>query len=244
MHTMFRTTWLALLASAGLALLACGDDDGGQNDTTANPSFDNWGCNRKLCDWKTLDGSIDKTSTWHKLDLAVSLLESNTLISQVLDLNEKKAPCIVFDTLSDVGEEAFVSIRLDFNDDGIVDTTQQVSPLRWQSLPWVVRAPVAYDSMRLSILKEGEGRAVLAQMRMVVRSECPGEPLRLENASVCSRGDVCKSGFCSAGYCQACLAPPCVSTPAPKPPDAGSADAGIPSVLIPVTSLTPDAGSE
>jgi hypothetical protein len=203
-------TWVLGPALAGCAT------QGNDGAAVADPSFEHW-CDSHLCDWRTDEGSYERTGTWHKKDLAVSFLDTPTTISQLLKLDGENAPCILFDTIADVVLEAQVSLALDFNDDGIPDIEQQIAVLHWQPVPFVVRAPVAYDGVRVSVTKNGTGRAVLAQMRVVVQPHCSGNPLTLDANSVCTVDAVCKSGRCEDGHCQPCSAGNCASlTPAPE----------------------------
>jgi hypothetical protein len=196
---MLRSLHLERRGYALAVLVAWGCSDMGSEGSSLDPSFDNW-CDRNLCDWTTRQGQIAKVSTWHESDLGVSFVETPTEISQLLKLNAEHAPCLLFDTIADVVPEADVSILIDFNDDG-VDEEQQVSVLRWKSVPFPVRAPVAYESVRVSVIKRGEGRAVLALMRVVSQSNCTSSPLPLAPDSKCSQDAVCSSGRCLEGRC-------------------------------------------
>lgn len=206
MSTKYLLPFCALL---GASLLACGD--AADDAPFSNGTFDNW-CDAGPCNWVTRQGAIERTKTWHKDDLGVSFVETPTEITQRFTLNATRAPCILFDTIADVAPEARVSMLLDFNDDGIVDVKQTISALRWKSVPFPVRAPVAYDKVRLSVIKEGTGRAVLAQMRVVPQYVCVGEPFTLKGGSVCSQNEVCTSGHCVAGLCDDCAEEACEPT--------------------------------
>jgi hypothetical protein len=197
---MLRSLQLERCGYALAVLVAWGCADAGKDSEALDPSFDNW-CDRNLCDWTTRQGQIAKVSTWHESDLGVSFVETPTEISQLLKLNAERAPCLLFDTIADVAPEADVSILIDFNDDGIPDDEQQVAVLRWKSVPFSVRAPVAYENVRVSVIKRGEGRAVLALMRVVSQSNCSSSPLPLDPNSKCSQDAVCSSGRCLEGRC-------------------------------------------
>lgn len=188
--------WVCVLAA--LLALGCGASDEASSDFTSNPSFDDW-CDRNLCDWTTTRGRIEQASTWHDEDLGVSFVETPTEISQLLDLSAERATCLLFDTIADVVPSAEVSILMDFNDDGIQDDEQKIPAVRWKSVQFVVRTPVAYEGMRLNVIKRGEGRAVLALMRVVSQSNCT--PLTLRDGSKCSQDAVCVSGLCQEGRC-------------------------------------------
>jgi hypothetical protein len=190
---------LGWLACALICACANGDDAAG-SDFPANPSLDLW-CDEHLCDWETRQGAIARVGTWHEGDLAVSFERTPTEITQLLESKHEESVCFLFDTIADAPAEARMSLVLDFNDDGIPDITQQFSALRWRSVPFPVRTPVAYDSLRLSVIKEGTGRAVLAQMRVVPQRDCSGRPLTLGADSICSRDEVCTSGRCEQQRC-------------------------------------------
>jgi hypothetical protein len=168
----------------------------------SNPSFDEW-CDQHLCEWETRQGAIAQVATWHQKDLAVSFEETPTEISQLLEHKQEGSLCFLFDTIADAAPGAEMSVVLDFNDDGFADLEQRISTLRWKSVPFPVRTPVAYDGLRLSIVKKGTGRAVLAQMRVAVQPECSGSPLTLGAGSRCSRNEVCTSGRCEQQHCSA-----------------------------------------
>jgi hypothetical protein len=197
----------------GALLGACADSDEASGD---NPSFDDW-CDDHLCAWQTVTGRVAPTGTWHRQDLAAEFLDSPTEITQVIAPKLPSPPCLQFDTIADVGPEAFMSLKVDFNDDGSWEVEQQITDLSWQSVPFTVRAPGLYLKLRVSVIKEGRGRAVLAQLRMVPRSYCVGAPLNLKDGSACSQDAVCASGHCLEGYCQSCDGDACMSlTPAPR----------------------------
>jgi hypothetical protein len=213
MQEKLRMTRLTWIFSGALPLFGCaGADDAAAS--VGNPSFDHWGCENSLCDWNT-SGSIEQTSTWHKHDLAVAFLEENAQIWQHIEIDEDNGSCIVFDTIADVAPEALVYLHVDFNDDGVRDLRQQITGSGWQSKPFVARTPVAYDGLRLSIVKEGTGHAVLAQIRLLARFNCAGAPFTLAEDSLCSSNEVCTSGRCVASHCQPCTDGSCTSlTPA------------------------------
>lgn len=218
--TEWATSWRWRIKLACAIGVACGDD-GAKSDEAIDPSFEHW-CDQHLCDWQTLQGAIAKTRTWHAQDLAVSFLETPTEITQLLEGEQGISTCLLFDTIADVAPEAQMSVVLDFNDDGVPDVTQQIPVLPWKSVPIVVRTPLAYRGLRVSVVKRGTGRAVLAQMRVAPQANCAAEALTLADGSVCAVDQVCKSGRCEQGRCL------------PRAGGTARIDA----------SLTPDAGSE
>ncbi len=185
---------------AVLVALGCASEDAKDGLSPANPGFDDW-CERNLCDWTTTQGRIEPARTWHANDLGVSLIETPTEISQLLEKSVEDSGCLLFDTIADVAPEAEVSIMLDFNDDGFVEREQTFSGVRWRSVTFPVRTPVAYQGLRVSIIKRGQGRAVLALMRVVAQSNCTSAPLTLKDGSKCSQDAVCKSDRCVEARC-------------------------------------------
>ena len=170
-------------------------------------SFENW-CEGSLCEW-TSQGGVRKADTWHSEDLAVAFLTPGSSVSQLL--NSNAAHCFLFDTITDVQPQAQLTLLLDFNDDGTPDFEQQLAGVNWKSVLIVVPAPVEYQNVRFTVVKKGEGRAVLAQLRAVSRGDCGGEPTRLRDGSTCSADDVCEANHrCLAGRCSSL---PAVSRP-------------------------------
>lgn len=192
--------WRSIMLLRCTLLLACAAGDDEKSDSPANPSFDDW-CERNLCDWMTRQGRIEPAATWHAHDLGVSLIETPTEISQLLEKPVEEGGCLLLDTVADVAPEADVSILLDFNDDGFVEKQQAISAVRWRSVQFPVRTPVAYQGLRVSVVKRGKGRAVLALMRIVRQSQCESAALTLAPGSKCSQDAVCDSGRCLEGRC-------------------------------------------
>lgn len=185
---------LALLVTLGCS------DSGRENDALIDPSFDDW-CERNLCDWTTRQGRIEPATTWHVSDLGVSFVETPTEISQLLEKEVEVGGCLLFDTIADVAPEADVSILLDFNDDGFQEEEQRITGVRWRSVTFPVRTPVAYQGLRVSVIKRGAGRAILALMRIIPQSNCTSAALTLKDGSKCSQDAVCTSGLCLEGRC-------------------------------------------
>jgi hypothetical protein len=184
---------LACIASA-LWMAACASGD---TEPASEDSFDRW-CGQVLCDWETV-GRTAPVATWHPDDLGVSLLDTDTQISR-LERNSR-VRCFLFDMIAHVETEARLVLQLDFNDDKSPDFEQQVPNVPWQTWPFEVHAPIEYDGVRFILRKKGEGLAVVAQLRVLDRGECAGEPLTLQDGSPCQTGDVCTSGSCVAGSC-------------------------------------------
>lgn len=175
--------------------VACGDSS---DPLFGDPTFDDW-CDNELCDWDRIGtGRIARVSTWHAKDTGVSFLDPSSQISQ--RLGGEPYPCFQLDTIADI-DGASLEIRVDYNDDGIIDFRQQVADARWQSVTFPLPAPVDYDGATFSVRKEGAGRAVLAQLRVLPQDECSVGPLKLATMSVCSLDEVCQSGSCVDRRC-------------------------------------------
>lgn len=211
-----RGAWLLI---AALQLGACADDDPG--GTTVESSFDTW-CGKVLCDWDTDRGQIEPVPTWHTADLGVSFVSTSSQISQLLTTSVTR--CFLFDMIARVETEARLVLRLDFNDDQLIDFEQLVPDVPWETWPFVVQAPIEYDGVRFILHKQGEGLAVVAQLRVLDQGDCAGDPLTLQAGSPCQSGAVCKSGSCAGGLCQQCAEGACADDP--------------------VTSLAPPGGAE
>jgi hypothetical protein len=106
--------------------------------------------------------------------------------------------------IAHVETQARLVLQLDFNDDGLIDVEQSVPAVPWRTWPFEVHAPVEYDGVRFILRKQGEGLAVVAQLRVLDRGACKGDPLTLQAGSPCRSGAVCKSGSCVAGSCAPC----------------------------------------
>ncbi len=181
----------------------------GCDDVVKDATFRMW-CGEGLCAWTTEAGSIRRAPTWHKKDYGVELVSVPTVISQTV--TDKTPKCLEFSTIADVETKAQVSIGLDFNADGTIDYEQPIAATGWRETKTLVTAPLRYDGIRFVIAKKGEGRAVLAQMRVQSRTECSGPPVVLENlplgspCAVGGDGAECVSGICCVGLCAECCA--------------------------------------
>jgi hypothetical protein len=135
-----------------------------------DPSFDRW-CGEQLCDWDVEVGQIERVGSWHKRDYAVSFLEAPTRISQLSRLFVANS-CLRFDLIADVDASARMVLRVDYNDDGIAEEEQYVNEADWQTTSFVIHTPRSFGKVRFSFEKQGEGRAVLAQMWVDTDSSC------------------------------------------------------------------------
>jgi hypothetical protein len=180
-----------------LWLAACAESA----DLSSNSSFDRW-CEGGPCAWQTDDGWVKAVGTWHPKDLGVSFEATPSQISQFQPKSSFR--CFLVDMVADVEAKARLVLRLDFNDDGVIDFEQQVPDVRWKTWPFVVRAPLDYQGLRFIVRKQGPGRAVLAQLRVVPESGCAGDRIQFQDGSSCRTHAVCQSGLCAEGHCQRC----------------------------------------
>jgi hypothetical protein len=202
------------LLSLCLLSLACADDDPDGGGQFPNTSLDNW-CEQNLCDWRTDVGTIERVETWHQYDYGASFVASPTQISLATKQNQHR--CFEIDAIADIAADANLEIGVDYNDDGHVERRQRIQLVGWKSAPFRVPAPVAYDSLRVTVRKEGTGRAVLGLLRLTPMEPC-GEPPTFDNGSRCTTDAVCTSGHCVAALCQFCPADDCTGVA----PDGGA----------------------
>ena len=193
--------WLrCALVFTAFAVVACDDEF-----LLEDVSFDKW-CGDELCFWTVDSGKIRQVATWHKEDTGVELVGSGAQISQVS--RSRSVDCIAFELISDVQPGARVVIELDFNDDGTVDFENVLPAQRWTPSEFQIRAPTRYHGFRLSVRKQGAGRAVVAQLGVHEDLEytCAGKPLSLEpqgEGAACESDDECEAG-CVQNVCTTC----------------------------------------
>ncbi len=215
----FRLASLAVFVFAGLGLGARGCD----NDILSDPTFHLW-CGESLCDWKVETGSVRRAPTWNEKDYGVELASTPTAISQTVTDSPK---CILFTTVADVEPSAQVTLGLDFNEDGTIDTQQPIAATGFHSVQIQVSPPEYYSGIRFVIQKSGAGKAVLAQMRAQGTTDCSAPPLVLADQPLgtpCENihPEACHSGVCCGGLCAECCLEPYVLPPASDAPDAGA----------------------
>jgi hypothetical protein len=188
------------------ALLACTTLLGACLDLTRDPSFDRW-CGEQLCNWQLDEGRIERVPSWYGRDYAVKLLETPTQLSQLSE--SSLVQCIAFTLIVDSEASAKLSLQLDFNDDGRVDYVRELPALRWKRVGFSVHAPENYKKLRFIVRKEGEGRAVLAQLRAQQSDPCTGPRVELTDlrpGAPCSQDAQCSSELCTEQRCSDCRA--------------------------------------
>lgn len=163
---------LVTLAALCLLLAAC-------DDVLENYNFQNW-CGERLCDWTLEEGDYERVSTWHEGDYGVSFLQSPTTLSQAVPDTSLPSGCMRFEIVSHVESDAEFRLELDFDDDGSVEVERTLEHANWERTVFFVNPPVDYTSVRILVVKYGEGEGVLASLRARdVSSEegCAGPPI-------------------------------------------------------------------
>ncbi|MEM8606064.1 MAG: hypothetical protein AAGF92_03115 [Myxococcota bacterium] len=170
---MTRSLAPALVA---LSLLLTGAADC-ELDVVADPGFQFW-CGEELCEWDRTEGNIARVPTWHDHDYAVELLGSPVELSQ--PFTTSVYGCILIELTADAEPEALVTLAIDQDVDGVAEWVAAVDQRGFQRMSWRLDVEVSGDgtdthpASRMIIRKDGEGRAVLSQLR--VSKRCDGRP--------------------------------------------------------------------
>jgi hypothetical protein len=178
--------------------LASGSCSSGASSGITNWSFDVW-CDGIPCGWNKDMGSVLPVATWHKKDLGVSFETQGTQLSQAISPSIQR--CLLFDVIAEVDPAAQLTLQLDFNEDGVIDLDYQIVAAHWRSVAPLFPVPRDYFGVRISVLKKGVGKAVLAQLRIEPTDECQSEPNLLKLGSACAFGAACESGVCIEARC-------------------------------------------
>ncbi len=233
-----RATFLVVIA---VAVVACGD-------VINDPTFRQW-CGDTLCAWKLEAGHIRKAPTWTDKDYGVEFQDTPTRISQYVSTSPH---CLKFSTIGDINPSTQLTVSIDFDSDGTVDFTQLVPSAQWTEVETLVTAPKVYDGFTLAIEKKGDGRAVLAQMRVQDSDECKAPGVVLDKplpiGDKCSLTDPtaarCETGICCYGVCSECCSDKdCNVSGTPDGGDAGpAAICGTQTVSAPLFGLPAQCG--
>jgi len=149
------TRSLVALLVAGLVAQA-----GCETDVIDDAGFQLW-CGVELCEWELLEGEIERVSTWHERDYAVSLVSYPVVLAQEAKRVESSL-CIA--VTSRIEPRAMVYVELDADGDGRIDWSVLVPPsdaFRYSS--W--DAPTLGDDGVVYVRKVGNGEAVIARLR-------------------------------------------------------------------------------
>jgi hypothetical protein len=185
-----------------------------------DPGFDLWCIDNDgrhvLCAWDLDAGEIKRVSTWHRSDYGVEMQSNPTQISQLVEGN---VSCIFFDMLVDKDDGVTVTLEMDFNDDGTIEYSHPLPNNDFRPIEYNITPPTWYASVRFIIRKTGEGRAVLAQIKVHSDAEenCTDHPINLTDrpdGAECEESAQCLSGRCApvqlwrpdveGGYVRAC----------------------------------------
>ena len=154
---MSRLTPPFLLAAALLSTAAtC------ETDLIEDAGFQLW-CGERLCAWDLEEGEIRKVATWHTHDYGVELVGAPVLLSSP---SARSGSSVRVEVVSDVAQGAMVSVEIDRDGDGAIDRVLPVPPSDgfvsrvWQSEGSVDASGVFF------VRKSGEGRAVVARLRI------------------------------------------------------------------------------
>ncbi len=163
--------------------------------------FDLW-CGEALCAWQIDAGTVTKVPTWHARDYGADLVAPGTTISQLLPYGSGDVTCIHFELLADIESSANVVLELDFGD-GAAPVSQVLSSGAWVPVDYHLVTPTYFQAVRVSIRKDGVGRAVLAKIQASKSSSaCAGTPPA--GATGRPLGATCEAvAQCAGGRCAA-----------------------------------------
>lgn len=205
-----------LVGTAAMVSTLLGSDCEG--NLVSDPTFRDW-CGPSLCSWQTDSGSILRVPTWNASDFGVALVERGTQISQKAGVDAPS--CILFTTVANIDPSAQVRLTVDFDADGTVERTLDLGASQWHQVRLEVTAPPRYDGIRFAIRKDGNGTAILAEIRIQDTTGCAGTPTPVQNLLLgepCATDDECESGVCNldtakgSSLCAQCsAAQPCAS---------------------------------
>lgn len=187
--------------------------DGCTGDLLHDSGFDMW-CGEQLCSWKVERGEALQVATWHESDLGVDLVGDDVVLTQRADIDQSIAPCVRFELVADIAQDAAVTLGMDLAGDGELDYERQLPTSSWAPLVYLVRMPTRYQGIVFRLAKTG-GHAVLGQIRArtVRLEECAGaaeiEEVPVQLGGNCWSFDpeqpftlldeVCASGQCAPG---------------------------------------------
>lgn len=205
--------WIALLLASACGF---GESGGGCGESiTNNYRFDRW-CGDELCNWTTVTGAdtIRRAPTWHANDYGVEMVGTPTVLSQTRYIDD--VSCIEFNLISDVALGASVTLALDFNMDGSFETETPIPTGRWQPFQLLFPTPVFYSGIVFEIRKQGEGHAVLAELRAQESNQCTAERPRPTDTPLgveCSDPSTCASSICAPTGTEPLLSLACLLDP-------------------------------
>ncbi len=187
----------ASLTTAICAVLVLGGWDGCEPPPLNNdPGFDIW-CGKKLCAWKTEQGSIKRVATWHRADYGVELVGDKVTLSQLLTTDTS---CFQFDLQADRDDNVILRLQMDFRADGTVEYDHALVSDDFSPVSYKVTAPTWYDGkVKVTVRKIGDERAVLTNIRLRATTGCAGPAMELDDRPAgveCKKGSQCTDKHC------------------------------------------------
>jgi hypothetical protein len=183
----YATVAIALLAGTQLGA------DGCDGEIIDDRGFDLW-CGPQLCAWETERGTIRPAPTWHRGDQGVELLGPDTAISQSQDVDQLDGSCIRFTMLADVALTTDVALELDILADGTVDHVERVAGAHFAPIEFRLGLATPYRGLVFRLVKQGDGRAVLANIGAAFDTGCSGDPIEATPPTDARRGTVSDVG--------------------------------------------------
>jgi hypothetical protein len=196
-----KSPWIlrCAVAVAGAMCMAPGCNGDVLNDST----FRLW-CGATLCDWQLDTGHVNRVPTWHPDDYGVELGDAPTQISQVTG---EGSDCMEFSAVADVEDTARVTVEVDYNLDGLADTSVPIAQTGWRPTKALIYGPTYAQRLRFIVRKDGPGRAVLAEIRLQRVTTCTGDrvqTLALDVGDPCGIDEQCATGICCGGVDRVC----------------------------------------
>jgi hypothetical protein len=139
-----------------------------ETDLLEDPGFQLW-CGERLCQWDTVEGEIQRVSTWHEHDYGVELVGAPVVLRQPLAGTHG---CALVEAVADVDPAADVTIAIDQDGDGNPEWMQALATDGFEASSWEVDLDVAGEGFA-SMRKSSPGKAVIGRLR--VSTECVEE---------------------------------------------------------------------
>ena len=184
------------------------DLPGCNGDVLNDSTFRLW-CGEKLCDWQLDAGHVNRVPTWHPNDYGVELADTPTQISQE---TSEGSDCMEFSAVANVAASANVQVGVDYDLDGTVDHWETIPESDWHVTKTLLYGPVGAAHLNFVVRKNGDGRAVLAEIRLQRVTTCSGSRIALPPAAIggtCAANDECQNQVCckitaNFGICSQC----------------------------------------
>jgi hypothetical protein len=165
----------AMILFAAVVYVTQSGYDSCSGEILHDSGFDMW-CGEELCSWKVERGTARKAPTWHRADAGVDMIGDDVVLTQRSNVDGYQAPCVRFELVADIAEDALVTLEMDLFADGEVDYERQLPTSEWAPLVYVAKMPGSFQGILFRLRKSGGGRAVLAQIsaRSIDVAECAG----------------------------------------------------------------------